>query len=104
MAFTIPDHVMYLILEEGYCTDVIKQFTNYCMAAALNFRNYDKDDTPEHLWEAYEAGMYPYRIFMSDGDRPLLRFAQHSNDLERDVLPDCPGWRDYEDYPLFEHP
>ena len=95
---------MHLILAEGYCTDVIKEFTEYCRAAAECFANYDPDDTPEHLWEAYESCMYPFKVFVNNCPKPILRFAEHSKDLERDVLPDCPGWIDYGDYPLYEHP
>ena len=103
MAFTIPDHIVDLILEEGYDTNCINAFIEYCKVCSETFSNYDPDDSPEHLWEAYEACMYPFKVYLSNGD-VLLRFAQHSNDLERDVLPDCPGWIDYDNYADFEHP
>lgn len=101
--FTIPDHIVEGILADGYTTDIVNDFTEYCQDASQTFTNYDQDDTPEHLWEAYEACMYPFKVFLSNGD-VLVRFAQHSNDLERDVLPDCPGWIDYDNYPEYEHP
>jgi hypothetical protein len=101
--FTIPDHIVDLILEEGHTTDVVNEFTEYCKVCSETFSNYDPDDSPEHLWEAYEACMYPYKVIMGDCSI-LLRFAQNDKDLERDVLPDTPGWNDYDYFPVFEHP
>ena len=99
----LPQYVISLIQSEGYGDDVIKEFAEYCQDASQTFSNYDQHDSPEHLWEAYDACMYPFKVYLSNGD-VLLRFAQHSNDLERDVLPDCPGWVDYDNYADFEHP
>ena len=101
--FTIPDHIVDLILEEGHTTDTVNEFTEYCKVCSDTFSNYDPDDSPEYLWEAYEACMYPYKVIMGDASI-VLRFAQNDKDLERDVLPDCPGWNDFRNFPLFEHP
>ena len=99
--FTIPNHTVSQILADGYCTNVVNEFTEYCEDASQTFDNYDPDDTPDHLWEAYDCEcMYPYKVIMGDCSI-LLRFAQNDKDLERDVLPDTPGWNDYDHYPVF---
>ena len=101
--FTIPNHIVSQILADGYCTDVVNEFTEYCKVCSETFSNYDQYDSPEHLWEAYEACMYPYKVVMGDCSI-LLRFAQNDKDLERDVLPYDVGWNDYDHFPVFEHP
>ena len=100
--FTIPQYVIGLIRHEGYGDDVIKAFTEYCQDASQTFDNYDQHDTPEHLWEAYDACMYPYKVYIAGG-ATLLRFAQNGKDLEYDVLEE-EQWLDYDEYPDFEHP
>ena len=101
--FTIPQYVIGLIQHEGYGDDVIKAFTEYCQGASQTFDNYDPDDTPEHLWEAYESCMYPYKVVMKDGS-VMLRFAQNDKDLVRDVLPMMRRWESFGECPVFPHP
>ena len=98
----LPESIIAEIIAEGYCTDVIKQFDDYCRIAQGTFDNYCEEDTPWHLWEAYEACMYPYKVYIVGG-HVLLRFAQNGKDLENDVLEE-EQWQDYDEWPIFEHP
>ena len=100
----LPESIIAEIIANGYCTDVIKQFDAYCRKAQNTFDNYCEEDTPWHLWEAHEACVFPYIVTIGAWTSHLLRFAQHDRDLERDVLPDCPGYLDYNEWPIFEHP
>lgn len=99
----LPESIIAEIIADGYCTDVIKQFEEYCRIAQDTFANYCEEDTPWHLWEAYEACVYPYSVLMGDAS-VILRFASHDRDLERDVLPTMDGWHSYDEFPIFEHP
>ena len=101
----LPESIIEEIIAEGYCTDVIRQFDAYCRIAQDTFANYCEEDTPWHLWEAYDACVYPYSVFVSgDGLEVILRFASNDRDLERDVLPTMDGELDYDEFPIFEHP
>ena len=105
----LPESIIAEIIADGYCTDVIKQFNDYCRIAQDTFANYCEEDTPWHLWEAYEACVYPYSVICKPGPTEIymsaiLRFASHDRDLERDVLPTMDGWHSYDEWPIFEHP
>ena len=101
----LPESIIAEIIADGYCTDVIRQFDAYCRIAQDTFDNYCEEDTPWHLWEAYDACVYPYSVFMAeDSSTLILRFASNDRDLERDVLPTMDGELNYDEFPIFEHP
>ena len=90
----LPESIIAEIIADGYCTDVIKQFDAYCRVCQDTFANYCEEDTPWHLWEAYDADVYPYSVICKTNTkyfRAILRFASHDRDLERDVLPTMDG-------------
>ena len=100
----LPEGIIEEIIAEGYCTDVIRQFDAYCRIAQDTFDNYCEEDTPWHLWEAYEACVYPYAVFSSRVGENWLCFASNDRDLERDVLPTMDGELNYDEWPIFERP